>query len=203
MNVPKKSLMSVPAKFVVLGAVFLLMLSFMSYLISGDVLSSMTGDVTSSPICDSGDQETTCTITRPKVLNGAYTFNTLILKRGGSITHDANRDTLENSLKITAKTMTLDAGSSLNVNGKGYAGGTTWSNGFGPGAGKSGTSGSGAGYGGVGGRGSGSSGGEVYDTSVLNPNEAGSGGGGAVSGKKGIGGVGGAGGGLISLDVIG
>lgn len=136
------------------------------------------------------------------------TLGQVTVANGGSITHLANSSTRSFlvNLSVTGD-FDLQAGATIAVAGKGYAGGTS-SNGSGPGAGKGATgfcdsTGGGAGHGGAGGAATTrnlSPGGGSYD-SILDPSDLGSGGG--ASGDPGCGGgpAGGSGGGAVLLTV--
>ncbi|HTM69053.1 MAG TPA: hypothetical protein VL426_07220, partial [Candidatus Binatia bacterium] len=113
----------------------------------------------------------------------AYTFNTLTLQSGGTLTHASNTTTKAAVLNITAGAIDLQTGSTINLNSLGY----TQSNGTGPGITSiSPTGGGGGAHGGNGGTSNGA-GGTAYD-SVTGPTDLGSGGGGANIGGGGIGG---------------
>ncbi|MBU1164961.1 fibronectin type III domain-containing protein [Patescibacteria group bacterium] len=116
--------------------------------------------------------------------------------------------TITSNLDITAATVTINSGTTISANGKGYAGGAAAQDGQGPGGGKTATAnsnGGGGGYGGYGGNGdpyTGSLpyGGVTYDLS-SSPQSLGSGGSGTTFGPFSV--AGSAGGGLIEFDVAG
>jgi len=136
----------------------------------------------------------------------SYTTSSLLslddlVMTGGTLTSGANTgDTQDNIVGVSANTVTVNAGASINVDSKGHAGGNgTHINGYGPGGGVGQASGGYAGGGGHGGAGGGSAsnaGGAAYCSS-LPVTTMGSGGGRAssVNGK--------AGGGLIYMIVSG
>jgi len=126
-----------------------------------------------------------CTLT----VDGSHDFNSMLILSGGILTHSAANPSFD--LTITGD-MTVDAGGSVNVDGKGHPGGQ------GPGRGENGHHSAGAGYGGTGGNGSMSTVGGISYGSLTNPLDMGSGGGNAYGGAKG-----GPGGGLIRLTVNG
>ncbi len=119
--------------------------------------------------------------------NAAMTINS-----GGTVTHLANSNTKTYYIDMSLASLNIVSGGSINVAGKGYAGG------YGTGAGAWSTSqgsGGGGGYGGVGGVGAGPSAGGITYGIATAPSELGSGGGGTTAG--------GAGGGAIKLNVTG
>jgi len=129
-----------------------------------------------------------CTVT----IDGAHPFNSLGVINAGVVTHSPNADTQVYTLDLTIATdVSVEAGSRIDVNGKGY------SSTNGPGQGNDNAQyGAGAGYGGNGGSSTGAAGGAAYGA-ILQPTDIGSGGG------EGIPAAGGAGGGAILLDVGG
>jgi hypothetical protein len=126
-------------------------------------------------------------------------LDTFTINNGGVLTHLQNNTTQQYSLDITANTMTINSGGTINLLGKGYSGGNS-SNGYtgqGPGGGLSHFAiPGGGGYGGVGG--GGSRGGPTYG-SLTEPIDIGSGGGGSGSSNA----DGGNGGGAVKLTVAG
>ena len=166
---------------------FLLVLVF-SCVVQAVTFTSNTTISASNKVYDGNDIVVDgCTVT----INGIHDFNSLHITNNGVITHTAGDASF--NLTITGD-MTIDSGSSINADGKGYASDT------GPGAGHVGfCGGSGGGYGGVGGYGCGVSGcggyclgGPTYG-SLTEPTDLGSGGGRS----------GGSGGGAIRLTVGG
>ena len=135
-------------------------------------------------ICTSGNYSTTCyineTITISEPLSG---INNLVIQSNGKITTDAG-----DKVNISATNITIESGGQINVDNKGYSGGSGYnSNGNGPGKGYYHSySGGGAGYGGYGGNGYGT-GGSPYG-SITQPTDLGSGGGGAYYASGGYGG---------------
>lgn len=127
-------------------------------------------------------------------------FTSVLIQPGAVLTHAPNSATRAAVLNLNVSgDMTLPAGASLALDGKGYAGNAPLQIGFGPGGGGAGGrgSGGGGGHGGAGGNGEAPSlGGTSYD-SVVDPVELGSGGGGSFSG------AGAAGGGAAILQVGG
>ena len=177
------------------------------------VTGSITGAATSSPVCDSGDSSSTCTISTPKVLNGLHTFHKLIIAKGGSITHDAGYSPDKTALTLKTVYLTIEKGGIINLDSKGWPGSQ------GPGAennevvnkGVRGVVGcSGGGGGGHGGKGgdnggdcssnndAGRKGGVSYDD-VQAPSQSGSGGGGSGAGATGPFTDGGPGGGALEI----
>ncbi|MDD5146475.1 MAG: fibronectin type III domain-containing protein [Candidatus Pacebacteria bacterium] len=142
----------------------------------------------------------------------SFSLNNLTIKNKGILTHTANTTSSNYALNLIITNLDVQLGGYINVNGKGYAGGSDGGNGSGPGAG-SGYSGSGSsslgggggGYGGNGGYGNYLTtivaGGLPYGSTTV-PIDLGSGGG---SGKYGgnPAGAGGAGGGIVELNVTG
>ncbi|MBP7050814.1 MAG: hypothetical protein KBE65_07355 [Phycisphaerae bacterium] len=126
-------------------------------------------------------------------IDGAHSFSAFAVVNGGSVTHSLAGYL---SLTITGDVI-VEAGASINVDGKGYASGS------GPGKGSNGSNAGGAGHGGTGGKGS-AAGGAVYDL-LDDPSMAGSGGGvGVYSTPWGSHSArGGAGGGLVQISVDG
>jgi len=125
-------------------------------------------------------------------IDGEHSFASLSVTNSGIVTHTVNADTQVYMLDLTiTNDVTVDAGSAIDVNGRGYASVQ------GPGAGVSDASyGSGAGYGGGGGRSAHVEAGGPYGD-IIAPTEIGSGGG------NGVYATGGFGGGAIRLDVGG
>ncbi|MFH1745534.1 MAG: immunoglobulin domain-containing protein [Planctomycetota bacterium] len=130
-----------------------------------------------------------CTLT----VDGAHPFNSLQIINGGIVTHSANADVQEFTLDLTIATnVTVETGSRIDVDGKGY------SSSEGPGQGEDhGTYGAGAGHGGNGGNSSAAAGGSSYG-SILQPTDIGSGGGRTDTYQQG-----GPGGGAVRLVVNG
>jgi hypothetical protein len=121
--------------------------------------------------------------------DGTFNFKNLEILGGAILQHSDNSNTQQYSMIIHSGNITLDAISSINLNLKGYTGGTSMNDGYGPGKGKGSTNsgnyaGGGAGHGGDGGDGynpgySGhGEGGNSY-SSIISPLEIGSGGGGS------------------------
>ncbi len=130
----------------------------------------------------------------------ALVMGSLTMQSGSLITHTANTDTLRYAVNLhVIGNMTMLAGSTITVDGLGYAGGTAGLNGYGPGYGSGNSSygGGGGGYGDLGGSGGGGTSAGIGYGSLSTPNDLGSGGGG------GNGVAGGAGGGFITLNVGG
>ena len=129
-----------------------------------------------------------CTLT----ISGTHQFENLSMIHGAVLTHPANATTQAYTLDLDiSNDLTIEAGASINVNGKGHSGSS------GSGKGADGTHGGGGGYGGKGGSASGGATGGLPYGSLTEPADIGSGGG------KGTYGAGGAGGGAIKLDVGG
>ncbi len=63
----------------------------------------------------------------------AVSFNTITINSGGNLTHQANTTTQTDGLNLSLTTLTVNTGGTINVNGKGYAGGTVDGNGPGKG----------------------------------------------------------------------
>jgi uncharacterized repeat protein (TIGR01451 family) len=121
-------------------------------------------------------------------------LSTLTVNSGGVVTHATNTTAKTHILDVSASgSITVNSGASVNVNERGYSGGTSSNPGNGPGFGTDGGFGSGASHGGNGGNGS-VAGATAYD-SVTAPSDLGSGGGGDDTG-----GTGGNGGGYVRLD---
>ncbi len=125
------------------------------------------------------------------------TLDDFTINSGGTGTHGANTTAQTHVFHISATTTNILAGGTIDVDGKGYTGGSTTNDGNGPGPGQFGPieSGSGGGHAGAGGSNEqNTAGGSAYCV-TNNPGTIGSGGGGGgnVSG--------GAGGGLIKLDM--
>jgi len=124
---------------------------------------------------------------------------TLLMQPGSVVSHTQNTTTRRYAVNLKAvNDLTMLAGSSIAVDGLGYAGGNLFSDGYGPGRGRYALSyGSGGGHGGSGASSRGTSvGGPAYD-SLLNPADLGSGGAG------GSGDLGGGGGGAVALEAGG
>jgi len=129
---------------------------------------------------------------------GEYTYQHLIINNNAVLTLNSNSSLPGfKGVRIIADSLTIESGSSISANGKGYGSAS------GPGAGGSYTNpykirgGGGGGYGGKGGDGGGAVGGTAYG-SLTEPTDLGSGGGVGSFGDKG-----GAGGGAVRLDVSG
>ena len=125
----------------------------------------------------------------------ANTFNSITIKRYGILKHAT-----ETPMDVAIPTFTIEPHGSINVNGKGYAGGSgSHEDGYGPGGGGGSNAGGagGGGYGGEGGDGASWTmpGGPCYG-SVTNPVALGSGGGKTYNGYSG-----GAGGGAVKLTI--
>ncbi len=161
----------------------------------------------STPICGS------VTVNASKTLTFSGT-NTILLATNvtlfGTVTHDPETQTNgtpgvysswtpDNWLWIQCSNLTVAAGSVIDANGKGYAGGITKNAGSGPGGGggNNGNGAGGGGYGGVGGTYAAAAPGGVTYGSATSPVDPGSGGGGSDVG------AGANGGGYIRLDVAG
>ncbi|MDD5558597.1 hypothetical protein [Candidatus Methylomirabilis sp.] len=111
---------------------------------------------------------------------GAYQYDSVLITENSTLIFNG-------AVTLNATTLTIDPGSAISADGRGYPAGQ------GPGAGVTGQAGSGgAGYGGTGGDGYKAAGGTIYG-SATTPEELGSGGGGGSNG--------GAGGGAIKLAV--
>jgi hypothetical protein len=127
----------------------------------------------------------------PQTISGSLT-----VKAGGVLTHTANGGAQSYVVDFTAQTITVNAGGSVDVAGRGYA--STVSLGSGPGGGGGDTYAGGGGHGGNGANGNyngvGDQGGVAY-CDITNVNTIGSAGGRANSGGKG--------GGLIRLNATG
>ena len=121
---------------------------------------------------------------------GEYTFNTLTVNNNAILTlaSDPTRDGFKGVHITTIGDLTIEAGSAISADGKGYLGGS------GPGVGGDSGRAGGGGYGGGGGV-AGAVGGSTYG-SISKPSDLGSGGGDSYV-------PGGAGGGAIRLDVGG
>lgn len=121
---------------------------------------------------------------------------TLTIQSGGTLTHFANTNTQAYEVDFQAATINILAGGSVNVDGKGFAGGITIANGSGTGPGiyePAGGDGSGGAHSGAGGATLGGTAGGTAYCDNNNPSTLGSGAGGSN------GGTGGAGGGLVRL----
>ncbi|WP_394707282.1 LamG-like jellyroll fold domain-containing protein [uncultured Desulfobacter sp.] len=129
------------------------------------------------------------------VVNGTHQLGSLTLRNNARVTHSSNTTDQTNILDLAITgDLTIEAGSRIDGDGKGYQSAS------GPGAGNSGGyGGGGAGHGGAGGTGySANSGGVAYG-SIANPSDMGSGG-----GRETVTNVnGGRGGGLVRLNVQG
>lgn len=129
---------------------------------------------------------------------GEYTFQKLIITNNSVLTLKSNPSaTGFKGAKIDAVNFTIEGGSSISADGKGYPGGCSGKDGSGPGKGifGGGKTGSGGGYGGVGGKSfENDSGGISYGSSMV-PVDLGSGGGGHYCS--------GSGGGAIRVNVSG
>jgi phosphodiesterase/alkaline phosphatase D-like protein len=177
-----------------------------------------------------GSLDTTCTITSANTISNGDIISgsgNLIIANGGSLTAAAGNSftinmnggtsvvtvqsggTISGNVTINAVTLNVNSGGSINVNGKGYAGGTS-GHPYGYGAGGGGgaidnpgnlSSGGGGAYGGAGGSTIYQPGGVAYDDgSIANPTDLGSGGGvGQYNGYY----DGSAGGGAIKIVVTG
>ncbi len=127
-----------------------------------------------------------------------WTIGNLTVNFGSKVTHKANSSTKQYMLNMhVLGNMNVELGGSINVDGKGYAGGISGQSGSGLGKGNGSNEGGGggAGHGGIGGTGSGGVSGGGWYGSVSSPDDLGSGGGGANGAN------GGAGGGKIVLIV--
>ena len=127
-------------------------------------------------------------------VNGAHVFESLLIMNNGIVTHTPNEDVQTYAIELTTTNdLTIEAGSAIDVSGRGYSS----SNGPGEG-GDSNQYAAGAGYGGNGGNGiSGALGGTAYG-SILAPVDLGSGGGRTDTYQQG-----GPGGGAVRLNVGG
>jgi len=142
-------------------------------------------------------------VTGNAYVTGSTTFNGELDVDGemiisSTLTHSANAAAETYWMCIDATDLTIQAGGTINVDGRGYAAGSGWASGYGPGAGSSSgqySPGGGGAYGGNGGNGDGTgAGGSAYG-SFTQPSELGSGGAGGASA------TGGSGGGLVVLNV--
>ncbi|MEA3515144.1 MAG: putative metal-binding motif-containing protein [Nanoarchaeota archaeon] len=161
-------------------------------------------------VCDSGDNQTTCTITTSHTItnDSVLVFNNLIIGSGGSLTasamefftiNAANDVTIQSggsitgNANITSINLTIDSGGAINADQKGYPSQT------GPGNGTTNTGsnrgGGGACYSGNGGNGYGTTSNCNTYGSLTEPTDLGSGGG------KGYNYAGGAGGGRVFLNI--
>ncbi len=124
---------------------------------------------------------------------------TVTVASGGVLTHTANTTSQLYELDISAVTIDVQSGGSINTDGKGYSGGASGSNGNGTGGGTGVASGRGGGgaHGGDGGTSIDTTGGTGY-CDISSPTTIGSGGGGGGQAWSGT-----AGGGLIILNVSG
>ena len=119
-------------------------------------------------------------------------LNNITIRGGGILTHNYNTSTNDSYIDLALDSLTIEIGGSIDVSGKGYAGGTYRNAGQGTGGGYGNNYSCGGGsYAGLGPSGSLSYG------DFVNPNELGSGGGMASSGYAG------AGGGLLRLNISG
>lgn len=129
---------------------------------------------------------------------------TFTIESGGVLTHTDNSSAQSYEVDFSVATLDLQSGSSVNVDGKGYDGGTADANGQGPAGGfglSSNADGSGGAHGGDGGgEDDGVAPGGVAYCDVTNPATIGAGGGG---GRNGASANGGAGGGLIQISASG
>ena len=127
------------------------------------------------------------------------TLATLTVNNRGTLTHSENDVDQDHVVNISATTISINAGATIDVDGRGYFGGDGIGDGYGPGAGinQDGANqyGSGGGHGGAGGDDStGDTGGSAYCV-AANPGTLGSGGGGNFDG--------GDGGGFVKLNASG
>ena len=178
---------------------FLFVFSFVSFGFSATCSSTL--DLSASDYSVTAGGETydcvyvrsgyTLTVDYPLTVN-----EEMVVYSGGAVTHSANDGTKLYWVNISAVNLTVESGASIDVTGKGYAGGVDrYSSGKGPGGGIPGDAydGSGGGHGGIGGTAR-FAGGDAYGN-VVNPLELGSGGGGGQDTS------GAAGGGMVILDV--
>ena len=133
-----------------------------------------------------------------------YSFSSLTIESGGTLTHDQNTTSKDHVLDLSISgNLDVQSGGSIDVDGLGYSGGTQGNDGNGSGGGLTGTGccggGAGASYGGVGGPGSagGTEPGGVYG-SYSAPIDLGSGGAGGRNTGNGS-----DGGGAIILNISG
>jgi hypothetical protein len=150
--------------------------------------------------------------TRNLTQYAALTLSNLIVKNGGTVTHNANSTAQTHTLNLSiTNDLTVENGGTINANGKGYSGGSNACQvGYGSGGGNPGTAdnqgGGGAGHGNTGGAGqAGGTGGSSYD-SLVQPVLIGSGGGGGGDtscNDPTYDGDGGAGGGAARINVSG
>ncbi|MBI3036433.1 hypothetical protein HYY73_01575, partial [Candidatus Woesearchaeota archaeon] len=184
-------------------------------------LTAYAHNTATNAICDTGDDQGTCTINSSKQLTNAsiLNFTNMVIDQNGTLNTGAvNFSTLNGTnltlsiggkltgnFNITVVNLTIDANSLINATGRGYAGVTTGANGTGPGGGDScggsvtTCSGAGGGYGGTGGEGTSApanNGGRGYG-SVTEPTDMGSAGGGTYSTSV----AGGNGGGAVFINV--
>ncbi len=131
--------------------------------------------------------------------SAAQPFNTLMIHNGANLTHGQNTTTQTHVINISVASSTIEAGGSINVDGKGYEPHSSAATSNGPGGGGSSASvaGSGGAHAGDGGDTGGASGGTGY-CDVTDPGTIGSSGGFGPSGE-----VGGYGGGLIVFAATG
>ncbi|MFH1183181.1 MAG: fibronectin type III domain-containing protein [Candidatus Moraniibacteriota bacterium] len=175
--------------------------------------------------CNTGTLNDTCTVSSSNTMTNNETIGgtgNLVIASGGALTSTAeNRftvnmtggsstvtiqsgGTITGNVTINAVTVNVNSGGSINVDGKGYAGGTNGSSGSGDGGGGSGGaanpfSGAGGGYGGHG-ENNDYTGGSSYGANITQPTELGSGGGsGRYNGYV----DGGAGGGAVKIVATG
>jgi len=150
--------------------------------------------------CDSGDLNTTCTVTAHKYLGNAENITgtgTLVLSNNAQIVGYTG-----SAATITVANLTINSGSYINFDSRGYTGGAAGVNGNGTGGGAYHPwRGAGAGYGGRGGTGY-HAGGIEYDQANLHqPTDLGSGGAGGSTSNAAP--SGGNGGGAVKLDISG
>ena len=89
---------------------------------------------------------------RNYTVSAPLTLDTLTIQSGGTMTHGANTTAQTHVVFVSATTVDIQSGGTVNVTGKGYTGGAALAAGNGPGAGVYATAeaGSGAGHGGAG-----------------------------------------------------
>ncbi len=136
---------------------------------------------------------------RNYTVSAPLTLDTLTIQSGGTMTHGANTTAQTHVVFVSATTVDIQSGGTVNVTGKGYTGGAALAAGNGPGAGVYATAeaGSGAGHGGAGGADANSDAGGAAYCVTTTPATIGSGGGGGGDA------IGGAGGGLASFTTTG
>lgn len=167
-------------------------------------------------ICDSGTRETTCVVTKTKILGGGDVItipgnlvvnatgviktvpvlSTATLNVGGTMTVNSGANIIAN-LSVIANSVDIQSGATYSAQALGYDGGGRGANGRGPGGGPHlGTSGGSGSHGGMGGTSAnGATGGAINGTNIS-PTEFGSGGGSAGTAT---GNDGGNGGGVIKI----